>query len=95
MEDILGFLFTHIKLLIIIGVGIILLKSVIIMASKGGDLYLVVESFFKFYSRVEISLSTNNKELFYKKSNNYINIILYSWLIFLIMLIFISKDLNV
>ncbi len=94
MEDILGFLFTHIKLLVIIGVGIILLKSVIIIASKGGDLYLIVESFFKFYSRVEISLSINNREVFYKRSNNYLNVFLYSWLIFVIMLVFISKDLT-
>ncbi len=94
MEDILGFLFTHIKLLVIIGVGIILLKSVIIIASKGGDLYLIIESFFKFYSRVEISLSINNREVFYKRSNNYLNVFLYSWLIFVIMLVFISKDLT-
>lgn len=95
MDDILGFLLTHIKLIVILGIAIILLKSVIIIASKGGDLYLIVESFFKFYSPVEISLSINNREIFYKRSNNYINIIFYSWIIFLITLIFISKDLNV
>ena len=61
MEDILGFLFTHIRLLEVIGIAIILLKSIIIIATKGGDLYLIVESFFKFYSKVDISLSSNNK----------------------------------
>ena len=94
MEDILGFLFTHIRLLEVIGIVIILLKSIIIIATKGGDLYLIVESFFKFYSKVDISLSSNNREIFYKRSNNYLNAILYSWIFFLIILIIISKDLN-
>ena len=93
MDEILGFLLTHITLLGIIIVIIILLKAIIILTLKNGGLYLVIESFFKFYSRVEVSLSKNKSKTFYKIINNFLNITIYILLVLILVLVIISKDL--
>ena len=93
MDEILGYLLTHIGLLAVLVVCVILLKAIIILTSKSGGLYGVIESFFKFYSRVEISLSRNKNETLYKISNNYLNVTIYALLVLILMLVLISKDL--
>ena len=93
MDTVLGLLINHFKLLAAVLVCVILLKTVMVLTSKKGGLYVVVESFFKFYDSVEMSLSKNNNETIFKITNNYLNVVIYALLVIIVMLAIITKDL--
>jgi hypothetical protein len=92
MDAIIDFLYSHLLLLEVIGLLIIVLKSLVVALFKGADFILIIENLFKFYNKVEIQVTGSSRQRFFKKFNNYANILIYTWIAVIIMIVLVTLN---
>jgi hypothetical protein len=70
----------------------VLLKTILVFATKGLDLPALILSFFKVYSASQRKMTTNKKRLNYMRFNNYLNFFLFGVFLLFVIMWFIFQD---
>lgn len=82
-----GFLYFTIVLLLVAGY-----KAYLVATYKQFDIAEIFFSFFRFYTKDEIEMTSNKKRIKYMQTNNFINYFLYGCGLILLMVYFITRN---